>query len=349
MTSGEKLLQHGTAELPGVLVSSYNLDVKSGGKILNLRVRKAAFSEQVDAMRHEIRKVAADPLGDIPTDDLGKKALGGILDGPDPEAAAIVQTAVDQFANEIAEVLSRFLKHKLWQGVTRVAIGGGFKEGLVGERTIAAAGVRLKAAGAAVDLVPIRQHPDEAGLIGAAHLMPIWMFKGHDGLLAVDIGGTNIRAGVVLPHLEKDDRLSKAAVWKSDLWRHAEETPSRTQAVTKLIEMLRKLIERAGKEKLSLAPVIGVGCPGVIEVDGSIAQGGMNLPGGNWESPHFNLPDALRVAIPKIGDHDTVVIMHNDAVVQGLSQRPFMSDVERWGILTIGTGLGNASFTTISE
>jgi hypothetical protein len=39
------------------------------------------------------------------------------------------------------------------------------------------------------------------------------------------------------------------------------------------------------------------------------------------------------------------VIMHNDAVVQGLSEVPFMHDVERWGVLTIGTGLGNAHFT----
>ena len=37
--------------------------------------------------------------------------------------------------------------------------------------------------------------------------------------------------------------------------------------------------------------------------------------------------------------------MHNDAVVQGLSEVPFMTDVERWGVLTLGTGLGNARFT----
>ena len=37
--------------------------------------------------------------------------------------------------------------------------------------------------------------------------------------------------------------------------------------------------------------------------------------------------------------------MHNDAVVQGLSEAPFMKDVKRWGVLTIGTGLGNARFT----
>jgi hypothetical protein len=50
-------------------------------------------------------------------------------------------------------------------------------------------------------------------------------------------------------------------------------------------------------------------------------------------------------AIPQIGDHDTAVLMHNDGVAQGLSEVPFMQDVERWGVLTIGTGLGNARFT----
>ena len=37
--------------------------------------------------------------------------------------------------------------------------------------------------------------------------------------------------------------------------------------------------------------------------------------------------------------------MHNDAVVQGLSAAPFMRDVTKWGVMTIGTGLGNARFT----
>jgi hypothetical protein len=37
--------------------------------------------------------------------------------------------------------------------------------------------------------------------------------------------------------------------------------------------------------------------------------------------------------------------LHPDAVVQGLSELPFMRDVSRWGIFTIGTGLGNALFS----
>jgi hypothetical protein len=56
------------------------------------------------------------------------------------------------------------------------------------------------------------------------------------------------------------------------------------------------------------------------------------------------LPSAIAQAIPAIGEHETEIVMHNDAVVQGLSEVPFLTDVERWGVLTLGTGLGNARF-----
>jgi predicted NBD/HSP70 family sugar kinase len=94
--------------------------------------------------------------------------------------------------------------------------------------------------------------------------------------------------------------------------------------------------------------VIGVGCPGVIHEDGSIARGAQNLP-GNWESSRFNLPGSIAEQVPQIGDHETLVVMHNDAVVQGLSELPYVKDRARWGVLTIGTGLGNARFTNRAE
>jgi predicted NBD/HSP70 family sugar kinase len=202
----------------------------------------------------------------------------------------------------------------------------------------------LKADGLSVDLQPIRHHPDEAGLIGAAHLAPSWVLSGHDSILAADIGGTNIRAGIVELNLKKAADLSAAHVMASDLWRHRDDKPTREEAVERLSDMLRELIRRAGKERLRLAPYIGIGCPGLIRDDGSIERGGQNLP-GNWESSRFNLPDRIRALIPTVDDQDTAVIIHNDAVVQGLSETPFMGDVEHWGVLTIGTGLGNARFT----
>jgi hypothetical protein len=59
---------------------------------------------------------------------------------------------------------------------------------------------------------------------------------------------------------------------------------------------------------------------------GSIDRGAQNLP-GNWESSRFNLPVELTKAIPKIGTQLANVLMHNDAVIQGLSEVPFMQDV----------------------
>ena len=163
--------------------------------------------------------------------------------------------------------------------------------------------------------------------------------------IAVDIGGTNIRAGVVLPNVGKAADLTKASVWKSEKWRHAdEEKLNREQTIDELTGMLKDLMKRATKEGYKLAPFIGIACPGKIEEDGSIAKGAQNLP-GNWESSRFNLPARLAEAIPQIDEHDVTILMHNDAVVQGLSEVPNMTDVERWGVLTVGTGLGNARFT----
>jgi predicted NBD/HSP70 family sugar kinase len=112
----------------------------------------------------------------------------------------------------------------------------------------------------------------------------------------------------------------------------------------RIVKMLNDLFAKAEEEGFKLAPFIGIACPGIIEKDGSIEKGAQNLP-GNWESSKFNLPASLIEAIPQIGEYDTSVIMHNDGVVQGLSEAPFMQDVKRWGILTIGTGLGNGRFT----
>ena len=112
--------------------------------------------------------------------------------------------------------------------------------------------------------------------------------------------------------------------------------------------MLRGQIERAQDEGLRVAPFIGIGCPGLIEPDGSIERGAQNLP-GNWESSRFNLVDSVRDLVPAIGEHDTEIVMHNDAVIQGLSEMPAMQDVENWAVLTIGTGLGNASYRNRSK
>ncbi|MBX3259000.1 MAG: ROK family protein [Labilithrix sp.] len=341
-------LCHGAARLPLVEVETYNEELRDAEGFLGDRASSRAFRAILDDWRERMRELGEeDPLGERPSGAITKKKLDRLLRDGDPLAAGLVHTAIEDFATELATVTGRFLRLKPWRGTERIIVGGGLRASRVGEVAIGRAAVLVKAAGHAVDIVPIRHHPDEAGLIGSVHLAPSWIFSGSDAMLAVDIGGSKIRAGVVELHRGKAPDLSACSVMAAELWRHADEEPrpKREDAVARLVEMLQSLVKAAAKADRVLAPLIGVACPGVIAEDGSIERGGQNLP-GNWESSRFNLVERLCEGIPRIGGHPTRVVVHNDAVVQGLSEAPFMKDVVRWGVLTIGTGLGNARFTT---
>ncbi|WP_407179538.1 ROK family protein [Bradyrhizobium sp. STM 3562] len=342
------IASHGASRLPSVEVDSFNIELKDEDGFVGDRARKAAFRDILERWRKPLRRAGEDPFGKERSEDIGKKVLDSILVGDDTEASAVVHSAIEEFAQELAYVTRRLLKSKAWEKTERIVVGGGFRHSRLGELAIARTGIILKADDFNVEMLPIRHHPDDAGLIGALHLAPSWIFEGHDTILAVDIGGTNVRCGVVETGRKKSPDLSKACVWKSELWRHADDEPSREQTVKRLVKLLKDLIAKADKEGFKLAPFVGIACPGVVESDGSIGRGAQNLP-GNWESSKFNLPASVVEAIPQIGDHDTAIVMHNDAVVQGLSEVPFMQDVKHWGVLTIGTGLGNARFTNRSS
>jgi len=335
---------HGASRLSSVEIDNFNIELKDEEGFLGDRASKGAFRDILERWRKPLRKSGEDPFGKEPSENISKKALDAVLVGDDTEASAVVHSAVEDFAQELAHVTRRILKTKAWEKTERIVVGGGFRDSRLGELAIARADIILKAEDFKIDMSPIRFHPDDAGLIGALQLAPSWIFEGHDSILAVDIGGTNIRCGVVEMRRKKSADLSKASVWKSELWRHADDEPGREEAVKRLVKMLKDLIAKADKEGFKLAPFVGIACPGVIESDGSIAKGAQNLP-GNWQSSKFNLPASLVEAIPQIGEHDTAIVMHNDGVVQGLSEVPFMQDVNRWGVLTISTGLGNARFT----
>ena len=199
----------------------------------------------------------------------------------------------------------------------------------------------LQLADTGVTLHPLRHDPDEGGLLGWVPLLPEEA-RDHDAFLAVDVGGTNIRCGIVEHRLHKDAYGGKARVLESLKWRHAGDDPGRNEAVARLAAMLNGLSAFARTLDLRLAPFVGIACPGQVETDGSLSAGAQNLP-GDWERP-FHLPGALGARLDPIDDIPPSVVMHNDAVVQGLSEMPFMRDVTHWAVLTIGTGLGNASF-----
>src|SRR3954447_14472714 len=343
-TTTTGIARHGATRLPSVEVDSFNIELKDDDGFLGDRASKGAFRTILDGLRKPLKKSGDDPLGKKSAEEIAKSDLDAALVGADIRAAALVHGAIEEFAQELAYVTRRFLKTKAWAETECIVVGGGFRQSRVGELAIARTDIILKAEGFKVDLVPIRFHPDDAGLIGTLHLAPSWIFEAHDSILAVDIGGTNIRCGVVETRWKKAPDLSKAAVWKSELWRHADDEPTREGAVKRLVKMLKGLIDEADTEGLKLAPFIGIACPGVINEDGTIEKGAQNLP-GNWESSKFNLPALLVEGVPGIDGHDTTALMHNDGVAQGLSEVPFMQEVDKWGVLTIGTGLGNARFT----
>ena len=341
------VLAHGGRVLPAVTVDTYNEELRDEDGFVGDRASGRAFRALLDDWRDKLGAQGEDPFGGTPTREISKSKLDKMLAGADPLAAGLVHTAVEEYAVELATVVRRFLKLEKWQGTQRIVVGGGLSASHIGELAIGRAAILLAGEGISIELLTIANHPDKAGLIGTVQLAPSWVLAGHDAILAADIGGTNIRVGVVELKIKKGD-LSKAAVWKYLHWRHGDEKPTRDQALKRIAEMANELIAQASTEKLKLAPFVGIGCPGLIDEHGTILKGGQNLP-GNWEGEGFNLAHELARRLPRIEGHEPVVVIHNDAVVQGLSEVSNMTDVEHWSVLTIGTGLGNARFTNRRE
>src|SRR5215831_2662443 len=271
-TTTTGIAAHGAPRLSSVDVDSFNIELKGEKGFIGDRASRGAFRKILDRWRKPLRQSGEDPFGKEPTENISKKVLDAVLVGEDTEASAVVHSAIEDFAQELAYVTRRFLKTKAWEKTERVVVGGGFRDSRLGELAIARTEIILKAEDFKIEMLPIRHHPDEAGLIGALHLAPSWIFDGHDSILAIDIGGTNIRCGVVETRRKKSPDLSRANVWKSELWRHADDEPSREQSVKRLVKMLKDLITKAEAEGFRLAPFIGVACPGVIDSDGSIEK-----------------------------------------------------------------------------
>ena len=337
------VLGHGGHILPAVTVDTYNEELRDEDGFVGDRASGRAFRAILDDWRDRLRNNGEDPFDGTSTAEISKSRLDTYLKGADPMAAGLVHTAVEEFANELAAVVRRFLRLAAWKDTERIVVGGGLSASHIGQLAMGRAAVLLTGGGTAVDLRTIENHPDKAGLIGAVQLAPTWMLEGHDAILAADIGGTNLRVGVIGFKVKKGD-LSKARVWKYLHWRHRDDEPSRDGAIDRMAEMAKELVDEAAGHKLKLAPFFGIGCPGLIDERGVIRKGGRNLP-GNWEGEGFNLAQELAHRLPRINSHETLFVIHNDAVVQGLGEVPAMQDVTRWGVFTIGTGLGNARFT----
>ena len=341
---------HGELRLPTVAIASYSVDLPGEGgedEQLGDRASQTAFRELLDDWRQRWRGWhGEDPLGDAPTEELQKHQLDRAHARAGDDAARLVDRAVDDYAGELAAVIRHFRRLSGWRGVQRVIAGGGFQRSDIGHQALRRAAVQLADDAAPVELRSLHHEPDEGGLIGWVHIVPRRLLEAYDAFLAVDIGGTNLRCGLVAANLPQAADLSQATVLRRAKWRHAKDEPDREALLDGLAAHLRELAGHAAADGLRLAPLVGLACPGVMRADGVILRGAQNLP-GTWEGESFHLPQAVTGRLPSIDGAPVHCLLHNDAVVQGLSETPHTRDVERWAVLTIGTGLGNASFVNL--
>src|ERR1700738_2249595 len=114
---------HGASRLPSVEIDSFNLELKDEKGFLGDRASKGAFRDILDRWRKPLRKSGEDPFGDEPSETISKKALAAVLVGDDTEASAVVHSAIEDFAQELAYVTRRFLKAKAWEKAERVVVG----------------------------------------------------------------------------------------------------------------------------------------------------------------------------------------------------------------------------------
>src|SRR5205085_6733264 len=103
------VVAHGADCLPSVEVDDYNVELKDDEGFVGDRASKSAFREIISHLRGALSKAGVDPLGDADSDSLSKKKLDDLFTRGDPEAAGLVQGAIEEFSQEFALVIRRFL------------------------------------------------------------------------------------------------------------------------------------------------------------------------------------------------------------------------------------------------
>src|SRR5947209_20479238 len=168
MTDPEKsqvpLPAHGALILPSVIVDSYNLEDEDG--FVGDKANKGAFADILDKWRKPLKEVGEDPFGEKPSNEISRKKLATLLERGNPKEAALVQSAIEEFAQCVASVIRRFLRFKEWRDTEFVIVGGGFSESQVGKLAIGRSALLLKSSGVELDIDVIHNNPDEAGLLG---------------------------------------------------------------------------------------------------------------------------------------------------------------------------------------
>src|SRR6185437_4654127 len=95
---------HGAAVLPSVTVDSYNVEIEDEEGFIGDKASKGAFWEFVEKWRKPLKDLGEDPFGDKSSEKIGKQKLAKLLADGDPESASLVQSAIEDFAQQLAFV-----------------------------------------------------------------------------------------------------------------------------------------------------------------------------------------------------------------------------------------------------
>src|SRR6476620_5021713 len=98
------IARHGATRLPSVDIDSFNIELKDEDGFLGDRASKGAFRAILERWRKPLRKSGEDPFGEEPSENISKKLLDAILIGDDTETSAVVHSAIEDFAQELAYV-----------------------------------------------------------------------------------------------------------------------------------------------------------------------------------------------------------------------------------------------------
>ncbi len=152
-----------------------------------------------------------------------------------------------------------------------------------------------------------------AGMSVEVHRAPFY--------LGLDLGGTNIKAGVV----DDDGRIASAI----RLPTAADRGPD--HGIARLAEAARLAVDRAGLAWREIAAV-GLGSPGTMDIDAGMLLEPPNLPGWNDLPIRDRLAEAL----------DRPVVFQNDAncAAYGESWAGAGRGVATLALFTLGTGVG---------
>src|SRR5258708_35677996 len=161
LNASPAVLAHGAPHLPLVRVDTYNDEMRDPDGFGGDGARNRAFHGILAELRERVRRVGEDPLGSA--DNVKKKKLDKLLVEGDPEEAGLVQSVIEEFAQEFATVVRRFLRSKAWRDTQCIVVGGGLRESRRGEGATRRAAVLLKAAGCEIEMKAIRHHSHVAG------------------------------------------------------------------------------------------------------------------------------------------------------------------------------------------